>query len=401
MAQDVMTGLLRGVRGALPGAMESIEERRKRERMSPLAKLQALANPRDIADIEALAKLLPELTAADKEIAIEKVRKRIGVESHPLLEYYIQQAGVAPPLTAETWRIGGKPVPEAGLTRLEQLRMGTQPGFLGELRLGELPEEARMAEWVKRAGRAEPRYPGITEVGRGKIPTGIEEVLARPEAERRRAREAGEWPGVTAITGEWKPGMFPWEREETISAARAKGTMTERQAKAAATFIDYERVPDYATVLTDEQLPVFGLSRKEGKLQNALADPLKEPGKNLAQKALREIFSLSVEALPRWDEYNESEQTRMRLAAFGKRMLSEGDQARVETGKSNFSMDFVSIIEHPLTDYKGTDQYLNAIMSLIPFFSVDQIATILTLIENPQIAGGLDRLVSLETAQRR
>ena len=406
MAQDVIAGLLRGIAGGLPllePGLRARKERRERERMSPLAKLQALANPRDIADIEALAKLLPELTAADREIAIEKVRKRIGVESRPLLDYYIQQAGGAPPLTAETWRIRGEPAPETARTRLEQLMRGTQPGFEHELALGQLPEDERMAEFARRARRAEPRYPGITEVGRGRIPRGIEEILARPEAERRRAREAGEWPGVTAITEKWPPGtMFPWEKKETISAARAKGTITERQAKAAATFIDYEKVPDYATVLTDEQLPAFGLSRdKQGRLQNDLANPLKEPGKNLAQKALREIFSLSVEALPRWDEYNENEQARMRLAAFGKGMLSEGDKARVETGKSNFSMDFVSIIEHPLTDYKGTDQYLNAIMSLIPFFDVGQIATILTLIENPQIAGGLDRLISLDAAQRR
>jgi len=407
MAQDVISGLLGGMaQGLRPGGvidqgLAARKERRERDRMSDLAKLQALANPRDIADIEALAKLLPELTAADREIAIAKVRKRIGVESHPLLDYYIKQAGAAPPLTQETWRIEGEPAPEAARARLEQLRTGTEPGFLEELRLGELPEEERLGEWARRAGRAEPRYRGITEVGRRMIPTGREEVLPPTEATRRRAREAGEWGGVTAITEAWKPGMFPWEREETISAALAKGTLTERQHKAAMTFVDYEKVPDYATVLTDEQLPAFGLSRKEGKLQNALANPLKEPGKNLTQKALREIFSLPVEALPRWDEYNENEQAKMRLAAFGVRMLSEGDKVKVETGRSDFSPDFVSIIEHPLTDYKGTDQYLNAIMSLIPFFDVGQIATILTLIENPQIAGGLDRLISLDVAQRK
>ena len=83
-----------------PGGL--IGSRLPRKRMSDLAELQALANPRDIADIEALVKLLPELTAADREKAIEKVRKRIGVESHPLLDYYIEQAGEAPPLTEET-----------------------------------------------------------------------------------------------------------------------------------------------------------------------------------------------------------------------------------------------------------------------------------------------------------
>jgi len=407
MAQDVMAGLLGSVAqglapsGIIDQGLAARKKRRERERMSDLAKFQAMANPKDIADIRALAELLPELTAADREKAIEKVRKRIGVESIPLLNYYIQRVGGAPPLDIETWRIAGKPAPASARTRLEQLRGGTQPGFEQELALGQLPEEERMAEWVRRAGRAEPIFPGMTEVGKGMIPRGIEEILARPEATRQRAREAGEWPGVTGVTEKWTPGMFPWQKEETISAARAKGTMTERQAKAAATFIDYERVPDYATVLTDEQLPAFGLSRKEGKLQNALADPFKDPGKNLAQKSLREIFSLSVGALPRWDEYNENEQARMRLAAFGKRMLSEGDKVRVETGKSDFSMDFVSIIEHPLKDYAGTDQYLNAIMSLIPFFDVGQIATILTLVENPEIAGGLDRLISLDTAQRK
>jgi len=403
--QDVMAGLFRGILGGLPllePGLRERKERRERERMSPLAKLQALANPRDIADIEALAKLLPELTAADREIAIEKVRKRIGVESRPLLDYYIQQAGGAPPLTEETWRIRGKPAPETARTRLEQLMRGTQPGFEHELGLGQLPEDERMAEFARRFKRAEPRYPGITEVGRGRIPRGIEEILARPEAARQRVREEGAWPGVTAITGEWKPEMFPWEREETISAARAKGTITERQAKAAATFIDYEKVPVYATTLTDEQLPYLGLSRdKQGKLQNDLADIIKEPGKNLSQKALREIFSLRPEALPRWDEYNETEQAKMQLAAFGVRMLSEGDKARVKGGKSNFSIDFVTIIEHPLKDYAGTDQYLGAIMSLIPFFDVGQIATILTLVENPEISRGLERLVDLDTAQKR
>jgi len=406
--QDVIAGLLGSIgRGLAPGGiigqgLAARKERTERERMPRLAKLQAIANPRDIADIEALAELLPELTAADREIAIAKVRKRIGVESHPLLDYYIEQAGAAPPLTQETWRIGGEPAPETARARLEQLRTGTEPGFLGELRLGELPEEERLAEFVRRAGRAEPRYPGITEVGRGMMPKGIEGVLARPEAERQRAREAGEMPGVTGVTEKWTPGMFPWQKEETISAALAKGTLTERQHKAAMTFIDYTDVPAYASVLTDEQLPYFGLSRdKQDRLQNDLADPIKDPGKNLTQKALREIFNLRPEALPRWDEYNETEQAKMRLAAFGKEGLSEGDQLRVEKGQSTFSMDFVSIIEHPLIDYKGTDQYLGAIMSLILFFDVGQIATILTLVENPEIVRGRDRLISLDTAQKK
>ena len=402
MAQDVMAGLLSGIAGTMPGITKGIQERRERGRMSDLAKLQALANPRDIADIEALVKLLPELTAVDRERAIEKVRKRIGVESVPLLNYYIQQAGEAPPLTQETWQIGGERAPEAARTRLEQLQRGTQPGFLGELSLGELPEEARLGEWARRAGRAEPFYSGITEVGKGMIPTGAEGVLSPTEATRRRAREAGEWPGVTAITGEWKPGMWPSQKEETISAALAKGMLTERQHKAAMTFIDYTDVPAYAKALTDAQLPAFGIKRDEqGREKSDLADPTKDPGKNLSQKTLREIFNLKVETLPRWDEYNENEQARMRLAAFGKRMLSEGDQTKVEKGQSTFSVDFVTIIEHPLTDYKGTDQYLNAIMSLIPFFDVGQIATILTLVENPQIAGGLNRITSLDEAQRR
>lgn len=402
MAQDVMGGLLKGIRGALPGAIESVQERRERGRMSPLAKLQALANPKDIADIRALAELLPELTAADRERAIEKVRKRIGVESIPLLNYYIQQAGEAPPLTQETWRIRGKPAPETARTRLEQLQRGTQPGFEHELGLGQLPEDERMAEFARRFKRAEPRYPGITEVGRGMIPTGKEGVLPPTEATRQRTREAGEWPGVTAITKAWKPGMFPWEKEKTIEAALAKGTLTERQHKATMTFIDYTDIPVYAEVLTDEQLPYFGLSRdKQGKLQNDLVDAIKEPGKNLSQKALREIFSLRPEALPRWDEYNETEQARMRLAAFGTEGLSEGDQTKVEKGQSTFSMDFVTIIEHPLIDYKGTDQYLSAIMSLILFFDAGQIATILTLVENPEIVKGRERLISLDVAQRR
>lgn len=408
---DVMTGLFKRLSQGLPsrGLVGSqlppggvIGSRLPRKRMSDLAELQALANPRDIADIEALVKLLPELTAADREIAIEKVRKRIGVESRPLLAYYIQQAGAAPPLTQETWRIGGEPAPETARIRLEQLRMGTQPGFLGELGLGELPEEARLGEWARRAGRAEPRYPGITEVGRGMIPTGAERVLAPREATRRRAREAGEWPGITAITGEWKPGMWPSEKEETISAALAKGMLTERQHKAAMTFIDYTDVPAYAKALTDEQLPAFGIKRDEqGREKSDLADPLKETGKNLSQKTLRDIFSLRPEALPRWDEYDASEQARMKLAAFGIRMLSEGDRARVKGGKSDFAPDFVTIIEHPLKDYAGKPQYLDAIMSLILFFDVGQIATILTLVENPEIVGGLDRLIDLDTAQKR
>lgn len=408
---DVMLGLFNRLSKGLPsrGLVGSrlppgglIGSRLPRKRMSDLAELQALANPRDIAEIEALVKLLPELTAADREIAIEKVRKRIGVESHPLLDYYIKQAGEAPPLTEETWRMRGKPAPETARTRLEQLRMGTQPGFLGELRLAELPEEERLAEFARRAKRAEPRYRGITEVGRGMIPTGKEEVLSTTEATRRRAREAGEWPGITAITGEWKPEMFPWQKEKTISAALAKGTLTERQHKAAMTFIDYTDVPTYASNLTDEQLPAFGLSRdKQGRLQNDLADPLKETGKNLTQKTLREIFSLGPEALPRWDEYDASEQARMRLAAFGIRMLNEGDRKIVKKGESDFAPDFVTVIEHPLTDYKGTDQYLDAIMSLILFFDVGQIATILTLVENPEIAGGLERLISLDAAQKK
>jgi len=395
--QDVMAGLLGGIQGALPGAIQTYEKRAERGRMSELAKLQEIANDRDVPDIEKLAELLPLLTAVDREKAVKDVKKRIGPESYPLLDYYIKQAGGAPPLTRETWRIGGEPAPERATTRLEQLLMGTQPGYLGEL-----PEEERIAEWVRRARREEPAYQGITEVGREMLPKGKEEVLPLTEAARQRAREAGEFPGVTAVTEKWTPGIFPWEKEETIEAGLAKGTMTERQAAAARTFIDYTKVPDYAAVLTDEQLPVFGLSRdQQGRLVNALADPFKEPGKNLGQKTLRQIFSLDVKALPQWSAYNEAEQGRMRLAAFGVRMLSEGDQARLKTGKTTFGMDFVTVIEHPLKDYAGTDQYLSAIMSLIPFFDVGQIATILTLVENPEIAGGLDRLISLDQAQKR
>ncbi|GAH72556.1 unnamed protein product, partial [marine sediment metagenome] len=249
---------------------------------------QRLANDRDLADIEALAELLPELTPGDRQEAIGKLRKRIDPRSRPLLDYYVREAGQAPPAGIETWRIGGKPAPAAARTRLEQLRLGRQPGFEPELGLAQLPEEARLGEWARRAKRAEPIFPGISEVGRGMIPTGAEGVLAPPEATRQRAREAGAWPGVTAITGEWGPQMLAEEKEETIAVAEAKGLLDKYGVAAAKTFIDKTEVPAWLGTIPTSLHPRLGVKTEAGVIRSDLSE---NPVEAAGQLNLRSVFS--------------------------------------------------------------------------------------------------------------
>jgi len=383
--QGAIAGLLSGLAGTAPGWGQALRTRREREGMSDLAKLQKMANPRDIADIEALAELLPQLPAADREKAIEKVRKRIGTESIPLLEYYIRQAGGAPPLGIETWRIGGKPAPQTARTRLEQLQRGTQPGFEPELGLGQLPEAARLGEWARRAGRAEPFYPGITEVGRGMIPTGAERVLAPREATRQRAREAGAWPGITAITGEWTPQMLAEEKEETIRIAEAKGLLDKYGVAAAKTFIDKTKLPKWVEGIAPSQYHRYGLKKEMGIVVSDLSENELEA---YGQINLRIIESQpwptldKLQAMPNID--------RMRIITYGTEMLSPAQMDAIKKGTSTIPEWVIKFAHDPLTSIEpDSDEWFAAIKRLLRYLSPQEVAAMLGMALDTTIREGL------------
>jgi len=383
--QGVIAGLLGGIAQGMPGLMKGLATRREREGMSPLAKLQALANPRDIADIEALAKLLPELSAADREKAIEKVRKRIGVESVPLLEYYLKQAGEAPPTGIETWRIGGKPAPAGARTRLQQLMGGTQPGFEPELRLGQLPEDKRMGEFARRFKRAEPFYPGITEVGRGMIPTGVEGVLSTTEAARQRGKEAGQWPGITAITGEWTPQMLAGEKEETITQAQAKGMLDKYGVAAAKTFIDKSKVPSWVEKIEESQYPNFGIKKEAGVVVNDLSENEVEA---YSQLNLRIIFSQEwptldkLKGMPNLD--------RMRMATYGTEMLSPAQMDAIKGKTSALPQWLIDFVHEPLTSKTPfSPDWFQTIKKLLRYFTVQEVGAMLGMAVDQTIRQGI------------
>ncbi|MBA7492524.1 hypothetical protein ES702_03074 [subsurface metagenome] len=379
--QGAIAGLLGGIAETMPAWGKGLATRREREGMSDLAKLQKMANPRDIADIEALAELLPQLTAADREKAIEKVRKRIGTESIPLLEYYIRRGGEAPPPGIETWRIGGAPAGAAARTRLERLRMGTEPGFEPELALPQLPEETRMAEWVKRAGRAEPIFPGITEVGRGMMPRGVEEVLPPTEATRQRAREAGAWPGITAITGEWTPQMLAEEKEETIRIAEAKGLLDKYGVAAAKTFIDKEKLPRWLEMIPESLHPRVGVKAGTSNLSE-------NPVEAASELNLRSILSqpkptlAEIQGMPNLD--------RMRVAVFGEEMLSPAEITAIKEERSTLPSWLIKFVDDPLVGKAvWADDWFDTIKKLLRYFSPQEIAAMLSMAHDRAIREGL------------
>lgn len=383
--QGAIAGLLSGLAGTAPGWGQALRTRREREGMSDLAKLQKMANPRDIADIEALAELLPQLAPADREKAIEKVRKRIGTESIPLLEYYIRRAGGAPPLGIETWRIGGERAPATARTRLEQLQRGTQPGFEPELGLAQLPEEARLGEWARRARRAEPFYPGITEVGRGMIPTGAERVLPPREATRQRAREAGAWPGITAITGEWTPQMLAEEKEETIRIAEAKGLLDKYGVAAAKTFIDKTEVPGWLGTIPASLHPRLGVKTEAGVI---VSDLSKNPVEAAGQLNLRSVFSqpkpslAQIQGMPNLD--------RMRVAVFGEEMLSPAEITAIKEERSTLPSWLIEFVDDPLVGKAvWASDWFDTIKKLLRYFSPQEIAAMLSMAHDRAIREGL------------
>jgi len=383
--QGAIAGLLSGIAGTMPGITKALATRREREGMSDLQKLQKMANPRDIADIEALAELLPQLSAADREKAIEKVKKRIGFESYPLLEYYVKRAGQAPAPGIETWQIGGKPAPASARTRLEQLRGGTQPGFEPELGLGQLPEEERMAEWVRRAGRAEPIFPGMTEVGRGMIPTGAEGVLSPTEAARQRAKEAGQWGGVTAITGEWTPQMLAGEKEETITQAQAKGLLDKYGVAAAKTFIDKTKVPSWVEKIEESQYPQFGLKKENGVVVNDLS---KNEVEAYSQLNLRIIFAQEWPTLDKLKGMPNSE--RMRIATYGTEMLSPAQMDAIKGETSALPQWLIDFAHEPLTSKKPfSEDWFQTIKKLLRYFTPQEVGAMLGMATDQTIRQGI------------
>jgi len=378
--QGAIAGLLGGIAGTMPGITKALATRREREGMSDLQKLQKMANPRDIADIEALAELLPQLAAADREKAIEKVKKRIGFESYPLLDYYVKRAGQAPAPGIETWQEGA-----AGRTRLQQLIGGTQPGFEPELRMGQLPEEARLGEWARRAGRAEPFYPGITEVGRGMIPTGAEGVLPPPEAARQRAREAGAWPGVTAITGAWTPQMLAEEKEETITQAQAKGLLDKYGVAAAKTFIDKTKPPSWVEKIEESQYPQFGLKKENGVVVNDLS---KNEVEAYSQLNLRIIFAQEWPTLDKLKGMPNLE--RMRIATYGTEMLSPAQMDAIKRETSALPQWLIDFAHEPLTSkVPFSPDWFQTIKKLLRYFTPQEVGAMLGMATDQTIRQGI------------
>lgn len=391
-------------------------------RMPELAKLQKQANPRDIDDIERLADLLPQLSPQYREKAIEQIRRKIGVESHPLLDYYIQKSGQAPPLGMETWRIGGQPAPEAAKTTLQQAMMGRTPGYPHELGLGQLPAfggqmgaqargpmgpmgprttqpfmaGSREEEFKRRMARIEPRYPGATQVGRGMIPTGQEGVLPPPEAARQRVRETpGGWEKMLGITKEWTPEQFAFEKEETIALAKAKGILDERGVAAAKTFIDRTQVPNWYEDIPQAMRPRFGLRSENGIVVNDLSEDSLEAA---SQLNLRSVFSQPKPTLA--EIQGMANLDRMRVVVFGSEMLSQQQIRAIERGESTLPSWLIGYIEEPLTSKSvWAADWFSMIKKLLRYFSPQDIAAMLSMAHDRSIREGIISEVGVRSSQ--
>jgi len=259
--------------------------------------------------------------------------------------------------------------------------MGTEPGFEPELALPQLPEETRMAEWVKRAGRAEPIFPGITEVGRGMMPRGVEEVLPPTEATRQRAREAGAWPGITAITGEWTPQMLAEEKEETIRIAEAKGLLDKYGVAAAKTFIDKEKLPRWLEMIPESLHPRVGVKAGTSNLSE-------NPVEAASELNLRSILSqpkptlAEIQGMPNLD--------RMRVAVFGEEMLSPAEITAIKEERSTLPSWLIKFVDDPLVGKAvWADDWFDTIKKLLRYFSPQEIAAMLSMAHDRAIREGL------------
>jgi len=382
--------------GAAPYAGPWGEQKYKErqfERLPEAVKLEQVAEPEDVTAIKSFMALAPSLTDDDRLKRIKSLKKRISDNSVGYLNYMLKRLEEAPPLTLETWRIGGERAPESARDAIMRLLEGTAPGYEYELPLWQLPESERTKAFEERFGRGvEARYPGAVEVARGMLPKfEAGEPLSPEEAARERARQTpGGWQRVTAVTKGWTPATAAWERERQVSEALGKGLLTERDAMAARTFIDYSVPPDWAEGIADSQLPSFGLSRDENG--NLVSKFSTNPAERIMQQSLRALLSTPMEALPDWSEISAARQAQMRAVAVGERELTAEERRAIETDKSRFGEDFLVLIQNPLINYKGTDEYWEAVYSLTPYFSPGEIAIIMSIVENPMMLRGLSRI---------
>jgi len=382
--------------GLVPGAEKFSQASMKEYQFGQLPeeiRAETKANPSDVAAIKNFLAASSSLTQERRDKEIKKLRDRISLESVDYFNLKMGQLGQAPSLGMETWG-----APEAAKNIVQQMLMGTQPGFLQELAIGQLPVGERATEMGRRTGRIEARYPGATEVGRGIIPTGTEGILTSTEAARQRARQAGEWGGVTGLTKGWTGRMMPFAKMEDIDNALSKGLINDRQASAARTFVDRTRIPGWGANLSDTQLDTIGVTKRNGVLANNLSD---NPAIQNAQLNLRDIYQADGKTLADWDTFPVSRQEQMRMAAFGKNVLTSADARAIDAGESRFSPLFTAVINNPLASHAPfTPGYNSAMLNLLAVgFSLSEIAMISSIASDPTIVGGINVLVDMATAQ--
>lgn len=373
-----MQGLGQGVSSGMPGLTKTMAEAKKSSRLSDREKLERAANPRDVPEIEALFENWQFMTEDRRQKELSNLKKTLDTRSLGLLNWYEQRGGEAPPLTMETW-----PGAKEGKSSLIQSIMGTTPEHKHELELGQLPAGERGAAARTRFGRQEAAYPGITEVGMQRVPTGVTgRELSPIEIARERAREGGRAGAVAGVTGKFTAGMFPWEKKEIVDEHMAKGILDEIGYAAAVTYVNDTDVPTWLSAIDESLWPALGVKKNpDGSIENAIPDDNEKEAVRMVN--LRAVFATEIPLAGMQQRFS-GMWRQIRIAAWGKSMLSQAEQSAIEKEASSLPLELIAWAENPAMSMNPSDSdFLDRVYDLVRFFGVEGAAAILTLAMDP------------------
>lgn len=400
---------------------------------TPLEEAYELADPKDVADIERFLRVYPDLAEPYRTQEEQKLRKRIAGGSHKLLNLKLQQmsggppggppggprggppggmpggppggmggfpgGGGAPQLGPQTWRKpgpagqpGGVPAGQANINQLRQMIQGTTQRDPGELRLGQLPQQDRLTEFLRRfkAGGAGAALPaGAQQVGRSMIPTGEEFVLGKGEAAVQRARETPSGPGsygnVMKIVEQFSDRLFPKQKQALIDTGRAKGILDERGVEAAQEFLDQTDVPDELTNIPESMWEDIGVAKNaQGIADHVLSKDSDEADNQMNLRTVLLHPEVSLEELAKFDEKTKK---LMGVIAYGERTLSQAEVKALEKEESDLPNWAIKYINNPfVTRAIGDPGWLDAVKELMgEVLDPTVIAGILTMAQNRAI----------------
>lgn len=400
--QDIQRMMMQTVLGGGQNWAKGLASRRQVQQMPEKKRLERGA---DVPAVEKFLELYQVLNEEDRVKALKQFKARLDTNTLALLQWHLNRVGEAPAAGISTWRRPGTfgAMPEAAGGALQQALMGRTPGLEHQLALGQLPREQRGAEWARRAGPLERRYPGATRVGETMIPTGTEGVLDPVEAIRQRVKEGGGWQAVTDITEKWPKTAFWWEKEKTIEEAAKKGLLNERQIAALKTFIDRTEVPDWVGQwIPKSAYNLIGVKQDEAGVLSSAVEGMSDLDAAAATN-LRVVLSTPI---PTLDVIQKMPRRReLQVVAFGEEMLSQGEKAAIGGGTSGLPY-FITrytglvkgepqrpLVELPLEDSdepgKLSANWLRIMTELLRYFGPDEVMAIFAMVQDRTIRSGL------------